>query len=56
LKERELKSVCESFNVIEQALADDTIQSWEGRLPDFWDQLNGLREFLEVKKMICPEK
>ena len=56
MKERERKRVCELFNVIEQRLADETIESWKAQLPDFWEQLDGLREFLEVKKMICPEK
>jgi hypothetical protein len=56
LREREQKRVCEVFNRIERRLARETIESWKAQLPDFWDQLEGLREFLEVKKMICPEK
>ncbi|MGH9922403.1 MAG: hypothetical protein ACRD38_06600 [Nitrososphaerales archaeon] len=55
MKERERKRVCEAFNTIEQRLADETIESWRAQMPDFWDQLDGLREFLEGKKMICPE-
>jgi len=47
--------VCKAFNRIEQRLAKETLESWKANMPDFWDQLNGLREFLEVKNMICPE-
>ena len=56
MKEREREKVCEAFNVIEQRLASETIESWKANMPDFWDQLGGLREFFEVKKMICQER
>jgi hypothetical protein len=56
LKERERKRICRAFNNIERRLAKETIEAWKANMPDFWDQLYGLKEFLEVRNMICPEE